>query len=65
MTKEELNQLGDLLGKLRRERIEEINAEDPDFDCSDTDDLYEYDDGDRLCEGIDIVLTVIDNMRGE
>ena len=65
MTKEELNQLGDLLEKLRSERIEEINAKDPDFDCSDVDDLYEYDDGDRLCEGIDIVYGVICDMKGE
>lgn len=65
MTKEELNQLGDLLEKLRSERIKEINAECPDLDCSDIDELYEYDDGDRLCEGIDIVSTVIDNMGGE
>ena len=65
MTKEELNQLDSLLNKLRNERIETLRKNYPDFNFDDEDDLHELDDGDCLCEGIDIVSGVISYMKEE
>ena len=67
MTTKELNQLNELLTKLMGERLKELDEEYPDNDIynMDCEELYELDDGDNLCQGIDIVQTVISNMRGD
>ena len=65
MTKEELIQLDSLLEKLRNERVEKLKKSYPDFDFEDDEALHELDDGDCLCEGIDIVSGVISYMMEE
>lgn len=80
MTKSELNQLHNLLTKFYKERLDELNKEfpegvyserlDEDVDVytlseQDPTTLWELDDGDRLSEGIDIVIGVVENIRGE
>lgn len=64
MTKEELNQLWTLLKKLKKERVLEYVEEDPetDFQEFEDDDWYDYDDGDNLIYGCDVVLSVIEDM---
>lgn len=67
MTKEEKYKLIELLEKLRDERILEI-ANDYDLTerevrnklCREPEEVYEMDDGDRLIEGLDIVLGVLE-----
>ena len=67
MTREEKYQLIELLEKLRDERILEV-AQDYDLTerevrkklCREPEEVYEMDDGDRLLEGIDIVLCVLE-----
>ena len=66
MTREEKYKLIELLEKLRDERILEV-AKDYDLTerdireklCREPEEVYEMDDGDRLIEGIDIVLGVL------
>lgn len=80
MTKSELNQLHNLLTKFYKERLDELNKEFPEgvyserldenvdvYTLSEQDPttLWELDDGDRLSEGIDIVIGVVENIRGE
>lgn len=67
MTREEKYQLIDLLEKLRDERILEVakdyNLTERDIReklCREPEEVYEMDDGDRLLEGIDIVLGVLE-----
>lgn len=66
MTKEELKTLHELLMKLRLERENEIVSKAPYmkqvFEDNDLDTVYDYDDGDRLIEGIDIVMPVVEWM---
>jgi len=67
MTREEKYKLTELLEKLRDERILEV-AKDYDLTerevrkklCREPEEVYEMDDGDRLLEGIDIVLGVLE-----
>ena len=67
MTREEKYKLIELLEKLRDERILEV-AKDYDLTerevreklCREPEEVYEMDDGDRLIEGIDIVLGVLE-----
>ena len=54
MTRAEIKTLKELLTKLRKERTDKYSKDG--FDCSATDELYEYDDGDSLCEHVDGVL---------
>ena len=79
MTKQEIRTLEELLEKLQKERLDELNKEfgevyseelDKDVDVytlseQDPMSLYELDDGDRLSEGLDIVISVVSNMKGE
>jgi hypothetical protein len=66
MTREEKYKLIELLEKLRDERILEV-AKDYDLTerdireklCREPEEVYEMDDGDRLIEGIDIVLNIL------
>jgi len=66
MTREEKYKLIELLEKLRDERILEV-AKDYDLTerdireklCREPEEVYEMDDGDRLIEGLDIVLGVL------
>ena len=74
MTKSELDKLHELSTKLLKERLEELDKQYPsgeyfeegesvyDLDCEE---LYELDDGDNLCQGLDIVIGVTENLRGE
>lgn len=66
MTKEELKTLHELLMKLGLERENEIVSKAPYmkqvFEDNDLDTVYDYDDGDRLIEGIDIVMPVVEWM---
>ena len=73
MTKQELNTLHELATKLLKERLEELDKEFPEgeyFDegtnvySLDSEELYELDDGDRLCEGLDIVIGVVAELKG-
>jgi len=78
MTKQELDTLYELLEKLQKERLDELNKEYPevyserlekDVDVytlleEDPMSLYELDDGDRLSEGLDIVITVVAELKG-
>jgi len=67
MTREEKYKLIELLEKLRDERILEV-ARDYSLTerdireklCREPEEVYEMDDGDRLIEGIDIVLGVLE-----
>lgn len=63
MTKEELIQLWTLLKKLKKERILKCVEEDPEtnFQQFDDDDWYDYDDGDNLIYGCDVVLGVVED----
>jgi hypothetical protein len=67
MTKSELNKLHELSTKLLGERLKELDEQYPESDIYDLDseELYDLDDGDRLCEGLDIVIGVVENIRGE
>lgn len=67
MTREEKYKLTELLEKLRDERILEVakdyNLTERDIRkklCREPEEVYEMDDGDRLIEGIDIVLCVLE-----
>lgn len=64
MTKNELNQLWTLLTKLKKERkLEYINQTiDVDFQEFEDDDWYEFDDGDNLIYGCDVVLAVVEEL---
>jgi len=78
MTKQELNTLHELLEKLQKERLDELNKEYPEVYSEELDEevdvytlseedpmsLYELDDGDRLSEGLDIVIGVVTDLRG-
>lgn len=63
MTKEELRQLWTLLTKLKKERKLDYIAHtiDVDFQEFEDDDWYDYDDGDNLIYGCDVVLDVVEN----
>lgn len=65
MTKEELEQLWTLLTKLKKERQSEYFDPTADTDFSDFDDeaWYEFDDGDNLIYGCDVVLAVVEDLR--
>jgi hypothetical protein len=71
MTKQELDTLWELACKLRNERLEEIKKENnltedelqelvDDPYCED---LYDIDDGDNLIQGLDIVISVVEDMK--
>ena len=76
MTKQELNTLYELLKKLQKERLDELNEEYPEVYSEELDkdvdvytlseqdpmSLYELDDGDRLSEGLDIVIGVVGDL---
>jgi len=63
MTKDELKKLHELLSKLRAERTREYEADYEDFNLWTSEEQYDYDDGDNLLQGIDIVLTVVEDMN--
>ena len=77
MTKQELDTLYELLEKLQKERLDELNEEYPEVYSEELDEevdvytlleqdpmsLYELDDGDRLSEGLDIVIGVVQDMK--
>ena len=77
MTKQELDTLYELLEKLQKERLDELNKEYPEVYSEELDEevdvytlleedpmsLYELDDGDRLSEGLDIVIGVVQDMK--
>lgn len=64
MTKDELRQLWTLLTKLKKERkLEYIeHTIDVDFQEFEDDDWYEFDDGDNLIYGCDVVLAVVEEL---
>ena len=64
MTKQELEQLWTLLKKLKKERMVDcINRDiETDFETFDDDDWYDYDDGDNLIYGCDVVLAVVEEL---
>ena len=71
MTRQELDTLWELACKLRKERLEEIKKEN-DFteeelqelvDDPYCEDLYDIDDGDNLLQGLDIVISVVEDMK--
>ena len=71
MTRQELETLWELACKLRKERLEEIKKEN-DFteeelqelvDDPYCEDLYDIDDGDNLLQGLDIVISVVEDMK--
>lgn len=71
MTRQELDTLCELASKLRKERLEEIKKEN-DFteeelqelvDDPYCEDLYDIDDGDNLIQGLDIVISVVEDMK--
>jgi len=71
MTRQELDTLWELACKLRKERLEEIKKEN-DFteeelqelvDDPYCEDLYDIDDGDNLIQGLDIVISVVEDMK--
>lgn len=79
MTKQEIRTLEELLEKLQKERLDELDKEfgevyserlDENVDVytlseQDPMSLYELDDGDRLSEGLDIVISAVSNMEGK
>lgn len=64
MTKQELEQLWTLLKKLKKERMVDcINRDiETDFETFDDDAWYDYDDGDNLIYGCDVVLAVVEEL---
>lgn len=64
MTKDELKQLETLLTKLKQERQSEYFDQTADTVFSDFDDeaWYEFDDGDNLIYGCDVVLAVVEEL---
>lgn len=71
MTRQELDTLWELACKLRKERLEEIKKEN-DFteeelqelvDDPYCEDLYDIDDGDNLIQGLDIVISVVEDLK--
>ncbi len=71
MTRQELDTLWKLACKLRNERLEEIKKENnftekelqelvDDPYCQD---LYDIDDGDNLIQGLDIVISVVEDLK--
>lgn len=64
LTKEELNTLHKLLTKLQNLRKQEYKEEGYDLDDYEPEEIYEIDDGDRLLEGLDIVIGVVEDIRG-
>ena len=64
LTKVECDQLYELLKKLKKQRVEEYKAHDPetDFTTFDDDDWYDYDDGDNLISSVDSLLPIVREM---
>lgn len=64
MTKDELKQLETLLTKLKQERQSEYfdPTADTDFSDFDAEAWYEFDDGDNLIYGCDVVLAVVEEL---
>ena len=63
MTRTELNTLSELLLKLRNERLQEYRDKGWDIDSMDDEELIEFDDGDNLLEGIEILIGVVEDMK--
>lgn len=71
MTRQELDTLYELACKLRKERLEEIKQEnnftEEEFqelvDDPYCEDLYDIDDGDNLIQGLDIVISVVEDLK--
>jgi len=64
LTKEELETLDRLLTKLKNLRVQEYEEEGYDLNDYEPEEIYEMDDGDRLLEGLDIVIGVVEDIRG-
>ena len=64
MTKDELRQLWTLLTKLKKQRKLEYVEQtiDVDFQEFEDEDWYEFDDGDNLIYGCDVVLAVVEDL---
>lgn len=64
LTKEECDQLYELLKKIKKQRVEEYKAHDPetDFTTFSEDDWYDYDDGDNLISSVDSLLSIVKEM---
>lgn len=66
MKKDKMNQLTSLLTELYNERIEELTQRYPEEDFSKMGaEIYDFDDSDRLIEGIDILYNYIVETKGE
>ena len=64
MTNEKLNQLYNLLGELRDQRLKELAVEHPEenvYSMSD-EELYDLDDYDCLLEHIDAIKSILEQM---
>ena len=64
MTDEKLNQLYDLLGELKDQRLKELDEEHPEenvYDMSE-EELYDLDDYDCLIEHIDAIKSILEQM---
>ena len=64
MTNEKLNQLYNLLGELKDQRLKELDEEHPEdnvYSMSD-EELYDLDDYDCLIEHIDAIKSILEQM---